>query len=132
MKKSLSLLFLSFFLLPSAPAKADLLSQALRKVNACSCNSGHGLHEPSSCGGSYSRNVQRMFDENPGQMISCCRPRAVQDYLIRCYNACGQPGRAAKNSKHITGRACDTTNGSIGKRYGLSYIPHHGSNHFQD
>lgn len=132
MKKPLSLLFLSFFLFPSAPAKADLLSQALRKVNACSCNSGHGLHEPSSCGGSYSRNVQRMFDENPGQMISCCRPRAVQDYLIRCYNACGQPGRAAKNSKHITGRACDTTNGSIGKRYGLSYIPHHGSNHFQD
>lgn|GEM_PF-7067777 len=132
MKNPLSLLFLSVFLQPSFPALAELPTQTLRQTAACNCDSGHGLHEPSSCGGSYSRNVQRMFDENPDEMISCCRPRAVQDYLIRCYNACGQPGRAAKNSKHVTGRACDATNGSVGKRYGLSYIPHHGSNHFQD
>lgn len=113
-------------------ALADAPTRLARQLTACSCNSGHGLHPPSACGGSYSRNVQRMYNENPGQMISCCRPRAVQDYLIKCFNRCGQPGRAVKNSRHVTGRACDTTNGSVGRRYGLAFVPHHGSNHWQD
>lgn len=107
-------------------------SRGARLAASCNCDSGYGLEPPSSCGSGYSRSVQRMFDDNEEQMISCCRPREIQDYLIRCYNACGQPGRAVKNSRHTTGHACDTTSTSIGRRYGLQYVPHHGSNHWQD
>lgn len=39
--------------------------------------------------------------------ISCVRPRACQARLVSYYNCVGQKGRAAKNSKHSTGDACD-------------------------
>ncbi len=132
MRMPLVVLFAAMAATLSLGARAEIPSKLARLATSCSCNSGHGLHPPSACGSGYSRNVQRMYNENSDEMISCCRPRAVQDYLIRCYNQCGQPGRAVKNSRHITGRACDTTNGSVGRRYGLSYVPHHGSNHWQD
>lgn len=115
-----------------AEERAVVLSRTLRLVRSCDCDSGNGLVPPSACGSGYSRSVQRMYNENPGQMISCCRPRAVQDFLIRCYNACGQPGRAVQKSKHVTGQACDATSSTVGRRYGLSLIPHHGSLHWQD
>ena len=126
------LLPLALFHATNSRAEDLVPSREARLSRGCNCDSGNGLVSPSSCGSGYSRTVQKMYNENRGQMISCCRPRAVQDYLIRCFTACGQPGRAVKNSRHVTGHACDTTSTTVGHRYGLQYIPHDGSNHWQE
>ena len=118
--------FASFF----QSSKIDL--ENIIQARDCRCESGNGLKPPSACGAGYSRKVQKMYEENRGQMISCCRPQSVQDYLRKCFNACGQPGRAIAKSKHTMGRACDASNGSVGRRYGLVYKPHHGSHHWED
>lgn len=39
--------------------------------------------------------------------ISCLRTKKCQNRLRRCFERCGQRGRAARKSKHSAGRACD-------------------------
>jgi hypothetical protein len=95
MKLFLRCLFVLFAvaLLDAAPA------------TACGCSSGCGMITDG-----LSTDVKALMVKAAGEgrrPISCIRTQACQDRLRRCYERCGQHGRAARKSAHSDGRACD-------------------------
>lgn len=110
----------------SGEAEAGRRAKARRGRNCGHCKSGYGLVPPFNCG-SGNNAAQKMYMQKRGQMISCCRPLDGQMRLVRCYNACGQRGRASLNSTHTRGQACDVA-GRISFP-GIRCLFHHGSNH---
>jgi hypothetical protein len=79
-------------------------------ASACGCSSGCGMVTQG-----LSADVKQLMETAKAQgrkPISCIRTQACQDRLRRCYERCGQYGRAARRSAHSDGKACD-------------YHPHH-------
>jgi hypothetical protein len=87
--------------MPAALLLLVLLNAPLSHARAPSCGfSTQGLK-----GG-----IQKLYEKSAKKgvkAISCVRTRECQAALVRYYNSIGQAGRAAKNSRHSTGDACD-------------------------
>lgn len=113
------------------------VAAARKSAQDCGCSSGipknkYGKHSvpPIECGKStYSKQVQQMHDDNPSSMFSCCRPKWAQERLRSCYIKCGFPRHAARSSQHTLGQACDVSNKSLYKKYGLNLLFHDRSAH---
>lgn len=90
----LSLLISSFIFTPESYA---------RGCGGCGCNEGlvmNGLREPM-------KRLAQEAQKRGLRPISCVRTPRCQAHLVSCFNSCGQPGRAARNSYHPKGQACD-------------------------
>lgn len=90
-----------------------LLTLAIPGVaEACRCSSGCGMVTQG-----LSADVKALMEKAKSQgraPISCIRTQACQDRLRRCYESCGQYGRAARKSAHSDGKACDFNPGHRG------------------
>lgn len=76
-----------------------------RSRRSCGCASGCGMDQAGL------QPVIRKFVAEAGKIgihpVSCIRSQSCQNRLRACFERCGQRGRAAKNSLHSDGKACD-------------------------